>query len=116
MTEAEWEAVEPGLEVLADMLLEAALAQRARALPTTCELPRDHPAFAAARMFRKTSLSLRIEVIAAYGGKCALCDAPGEEVDHIVPLAAGGLSVRENLLQLLCGTCHRAKTRRELRW
>lgn len=49
----------------------------------------------------------------------ALCDACGEpleartaEIDHIVPVAAGGSNARENL-HALCPNCHARKTRDE---
>ena len=41
-------------------------------------------------------------------GRCV----PAEEVDHIVPLKAGGTNDRSNL-QALCKACHSAKTMRE---
>jgi 5-methylcytosine-specific restriction endonuclease McrA len=40
---------------------------------------------------------------------CQLCWNPGREVDHIVEVADGGLSVPENL-RVLCRKCHLAKT------
>jgi 5-methylcytosine-specific restriction endonuclease McrA len=48
---------------------------------------------------------------------CVLCDAAGrtalaQELDHIVPLWAGGSGADDNL-QGLCIECHRAKTARE---
>lgn len=48
---------------------------------------------------------------------CRACLARGvrtasDEVDHIVPLAAGGLDVRRNK-QALCKPCHAAKSARE---
>jgi len=47
---------------------------------------------------------------------CAACShwrpARGVEVDHIVPLGAGGHDVESNL-QLLCPPCHRTKTASE---
>ena len=44
---------------------------------------------------------------------CAECGGYGREVDHIVPLHAGGeLMDRENV-QVLCRGCHIMKTERE---
>lgn len=42
----------------------------------------------------------------------SICGAPSTDVDHIVPLWAGGSSDRGNL-QGLCRPCYRAKTRIE---
>ena len=44
-----------------------------------------------------------------YGERCANCGERGQLViDHIVPIAKGGLSERGNL-QLLCASCNRIK-------
>ncbi len=48
---------------------------------------------------------------------CRLClkrnvESPTEEVDHIVPLSAGGSDERRNK-QGLCSLCHAAKTKAE---
>lgn len=44
---------------------------------------------------------------------CQLCQRrPTEEVDHKIPVAEGGRTVRENL-QGVCLTCHKAKTAKE---
>lgn len=44
---------------------------------------------------------------------CAMCKRRfAEQVDHIMPLAAGGTHERENL-QGLCVECHRVKTARD---
>ena len=57
--------------------------------------------------------------------RCAKCGrfAMRMEVDHVVPLDAGGAPYELDNLQLLCRGCHVAKTRRErvtdperLRW
>ena len=46
---------------------------------------------------------------AVYGERCANCGERGQLViDHIVPIAKGGLSERGNL-QLLCSSCNRIK-------
>jgi len=44
--------------------------------------------------------------------KCAECDEPSTEVDHILPISEGGTNDIDNL-QALCGTCHATKTRNE---
>jgi hypothetical protein len=41
---------------------------------------------------------------------CRLCTTPSAIVDHVVPLAKGGSTERDNL-QALCESCHREKTR-----
>lgn len=49
------------------------------------------------------------ELAAVYGGCCANCGGDEELVlDHIVPIAKGGLSEFDNL-QLLCAVCNRIK-------
>ncbi|MCI0708899.1 MAG: HNH endonuclease [Chloroflexi bacterium] len=49
------------------------------------------------------------ELVAVYGERCLGCGAVDEMViDHIVPIARGGLSEPDNL-QLLCKTCNRLK-------
>lgn len=40
---------------------------------------------------------------------CEQCGQPGQEVDHIMPLRAGGTNAYENL-QTLCKSCHSRKT------
>ncbi len=43
------------------------------------------------------------------------CDRLGEELDHVVPLEAGGDAYSAKNLQLLCAEHHRAKTAQENR-
>jgi len=45
--------------------------------------------------------------------KCRRCGDWGKEVDHIVPIRAGGAMWDENNLQVLCTPCHIEKTRFE---
>lgn len=58
----------------------------------------------------------RASVAAADGQRCAYCRSSEEvtghplEIDHIMPLVAGGSSDFENLC-LACGPCNRAKAR-----
>ena len=42
------------------------------------------------------------------------CNAPGVEIDHIVPVALGGSNDITNL-QLLCRACHAEKSRIDIR-
>lgn len=49
-----------------------------------------------------------------HGHRCADCGEPAREVDHIVEVADGGTNLPSNL-QLLCGDCHKEKTRKARR-
>jgi 5-methylcytosine-specific restriction endonuclease McrA len=52
---------------------------------------------------------LRLSVWERDGGACVQCGATFElQFDHIIPVALGGATTAENL-QILCGTCNRAK-------
>lgn len=53
----------------------------------------------------------RLDVVKRDGGKCAKCGAPATEVDHITPKSRDGKD-RPSNLRLLCGKCHRQKTKR----
>jgi hypothetical protein len=53
--------------------------------------------------------SLRSQAFKMYGKTCNYCGNIGNEVDHIIELAAGGDNTLENL-QVLCSPCHKAKT------
>lgn len=44
---------------------------------------------------------------------CRVCDEDTAEVDHIVPIKAGGAKWSEENLQPLCKSCHSRKTRSE---
>lgn len=46
---------------------------------------------------------------------CRMCREPANQVDHIVPLNAGGSKDDDNL-QSLCHSCHSRKTMRESRF
>jgi 5-methylcytosine-specific restriction endonuclease McrA len=50
----------------------------------------------------------RSDIFAAYGHKCAYCDAPAEHLDHVVPLSRGGADAAHNLLPA-CAPCNLAK-------
>ena len=65
---------------------------------------------------RRVANRLRDELIRNSNG-CAIVECGSFrnlEVDHIVPLAEGGLDARENL-QVLCARCHAWKSDRERR-
>jgi 5-methylcytosine-specific restriction enzyme A len=68
-------------------------------------------------MSRALSTSGRLALFLRARGRCAACGwllAPGTrwEVDHILPRALGGRDTPDNL-QVLCRTCHAAKTARQ---
>ena len=64
------------------------------------------------------SSTLRAQVWEMDRGACAYCRSPEElsispfEVDHIVPISAGGLSELDNLC-LACTNCNRLKSSRQ---
>ena len=63
---------------------------------------------------RRWSARDRMEVLNAYKGKCAECGQPiqrdqGFDLDHVIPLRAGG-DDKKNSLRPLCRGCHRIKT------
>jgi 5-methylcytosine-specific restriction endonuclease McrA len=52
---------------------------------------------------------VKVQVWQRDGGRCASCGSNEElEFDHIIPLVMGGSNTFRNL-QLLCGSCNRAK-------
>ena len=53
--------------------------------------------------------SLRTQAFKMYGKTCNYCGEIGNEVDHVIELAAGGDNTIDNL-QVLCSPCHKAKT------
>lgn len=58
--------------------------------------------------------AVRREVLERDGWRCQGCGRAGRlEVDHVVPLAAGGEPWALDNLQALCVGCHIAKTARE---
>ena len=59
---------------------------------------------------RRITPERRQEVTANSDGKCVRCGAPGDEIDHI-----NGSSDSPDNLQLLCRSCHKAKTDLSLR-
>lgn len=56
---------------------------------------------------------IRVAILYRDHGRCVLCAAPAEEVDHIVPLSRGGTNEPSNL-RALCVPCHRRVTREEI--
>ena len=46
--------------------------------------------------------------IAYYGGKCWICGADYEEIDHVKPLSKGGSAWASNL-RPICKSCNSAK-------
>jgi len=62
--------------------------------------------------------TLRRQVREMSAGRCAYCHTPEEltvttfEVDHVVPISAGGATILENLC-LSCPTCNRRKSVRQ---
>ena len=56
----------------------------------------------------------RMRALHRDGFRCVQCGKAGRlEVDHIVPLSAGGSQSEPHNLQTLCRDCHIRKTRRE---
>ena len=69
------------------------------------------------RLFRGRKLQRERELLFNDQPLCVICKAEGRVSvatirDHIVPLAEGGLDVRENC-QGLCEACHNTKTQEE---
>ena len=46
---------------------------------------------------------------------CVECRAPAAQVDHIIPIAAGGATLSESNCQSFCASCHSKKTSNEQR-
>ena len=69
-------------------------------------------------MSSTVSAQLRLQAHARAEGRCEYCQTPEEltvttfEVDHIVPLSAGGATVLDNLC-LACPACNRHKAARQ---
>jgi 5-methylcytosine-specific restriction endonuclease McrA len=51
-------------------------------------------------------MATRERVFALHGRRCHVCGDPAAEVDHVVPLSAGG-SDRLSNLRPICGPCNR---------
>lgn len=50
----------------------------------------------------------RQEVFARWGYRCGYCDSPAEHLDHITPIACGGLDVLRNVIPA-CAPCNYSK-------
>ena len=59
---------------------------------------------------------LKQRILADQGGLCLACRCvlDASEIDHVIPLALGGGNERRNLAAL-CRTCHRDKTKLDLK-
>ena len=70
-------------------------------------------------MSQHIPVALRAQVRAQAAGRCAFCQSPEEllgvtfEIDHVVPVSAGGTTSADNLC-LSCPTCKRHKAARML--
>ncbi|WP_136611045.1 HNH endonuclease [Sinomonas albida] len=53
------------------------------------------------------------EVIVAYGPACVYCGGPFEDIDHVQPIARGGLHCVANLVPA-CARCNRSKLKKTL--
>lgn len=64
------------------------------------------------------SQSVKKAVYERDGGRCIICEAPGDPVCHFISRGQGGLGIEENVLTL-CWRCHMAydqgPERRQLR-
>jgi len=60
-----------------------------------------------------TRQSFRQSIFEAWQHRCAYCGDPAQSLDHIMPKARGGLTVRSNLAAA-CLTCNRRKGHREV--
>jgi HNH endonuclease len=55
---------------------------------------------------------VQIKVVQRDGGRCRQCLATDDlQFDHIIPWSRGGANTADNI-QLLCGSCNRAKSNR----
>lgn len=53
------------------------------------------------------------EIIVAYGPACVYCSGPFQDIDHIQPIARGGLHCLANLVPA-CARCNRSKLKKTL--
>lgn len=60
-----------------------------------------------------TRRSWRQRIFEAWEHRCAYCGDPAQSLDHIVPKAKGGLTVRTNLVPA-CLPCNRRKSHHEV--
>jgi len=62
---------------------------------------------------RQARISFRQSIFAAWAHRCAYCGQPAQSLDHVMPKARGGLTVRHNLVPA-CLRCNRLKSHREV--
>ena len=62
---------------------------------------------------RQARSSFRQAIFAAWAHRCAYCSQPAQSLDHVLPKARGGLTVRSNLVPA-CLRCNRLKSHREV--
>ena len=64
---------------------------------------------------RATKSSFRREIIDAWDGACAYCGCEPEKItlDHVNPMANGGMTVRSNLVPA-CAECNVSKNHRDV--
>lgn len=62
---------------------------------------------------RTARIRFRQSIFDAWAHRCAYCNAPAESLDHVMPKARGGLTVRQNLVPA-CLHCNRTKGHREV--
>lgn len=62
---------------------------------------------------RKLASALRLKILDRDKRTCQACGTPGDQIDHIDP-AAKDINAAANL-QVLCGDCHKEKTRAQFR-
>lgn len=80
------------------------IAQRRKFQPTGPRFPNADP-----RYTRHIPVRLRQAILERDGHQCIRCDCASPlHIDHITPVAKGGLTVVENL-QVLCATCNLSK-------
>ena len=57
---------------------------------------------------KEGKLRLRAGIFAAWGHGCAYCGSTADTLDHVLPVAKGGLTTRTNLIPA-CRSCNLAK-------
>ena len=94
-------------------------ARRGRRMVTVCSEPgcptlttkgrclAHRPTGRPAAWFRLTRQAVRALL------RCAVCGAPADEMDHVVPVSEGGSMLDPDNIQPLCRRCHAKKTRQE---
>lgn len=62
---------------------------------------------------RTARIRFRQSIFEAWAHRCAYCGQHAESLDHVLPKAKGGLTVRANLVAS-CLSCNRRKGHREV--